>query len=152
MLNTFMDNNVKFLEFLTTQSPEEIAALDVQAIYTHLEEISVCLKKAKEVFEQALHLKFDPIVEKSLIEDGRTSGRVRLEEGWIAEKTKKVSWDQEKLWHIVDCLNLEERARFVKTSHTIEERKFAAWDETIRDLFMPARHVEFGKIKYSIIG
>lgn len=140
--------NLEFLTQVISRSPEELALDEMKHIHAELEAFADLVKKGKELLEKAMHLKFDEKVEHALEEDGRLSGRVHLEEGVMAEKPKKVIWDQEKLWEIMDCLTEEERAKFIKTAHTVEERKFASWDESIRDLFIPARTVEFGKIKY----
>lgn len=140
----------KTIELLSNHS-DELSMEELAAMHKKIDELSEELKKSKELLEEVMHKKFDKEVEKHLSKDGRLSGRVHFD-CWLAEKPKKVIWDQEQLATIAKSISAVNREKMIKVSYTVEERKFSAWDEDTRSMFMPARSIEFGKIRYQLKG
>ena len=64
---------------------------------------------------------------------------------------KTVDWDQAKLASAIEHLRSqgENPAEYVETKLTVQERKYSAWPQSLRDLFEPARTVKSGKAKFA---
>ena len=87
---------------------------------------------------------------------GKDSGTVRLRDGTttvVADLSKRVDWDQEKLGQMVERIRAagDDPAEYVEISFKVSERKYAAWPEAIRQGFEPARTVRTGTLKVEIL-
>lgn len=67
-----------------------------------------------------------------------------------ADLPKKVVWDQNKLSELIHKIPEEDRQQYIKTSYGIDERKYVAWPETLKQFFIDARTMQLGKAKFSI--
>ena len=88
--------------------------------------------------------------------DFRTYGTVRLKDGAItvvADLSKRVDWDQEKLGQMVERIRAagDDPAEYVEISFKVSERKYVAWPEAIRQGFEPARTVRTGQLGIQLL-
>ena len=77
------------------------------------------------------------------------TGTVRFDDGAvtvIADLPKRVDWDQAQLAGLVERISAagDDPTRYVDVSFKVPERKYAAWPESIRQNFEPARTVRTG--------
>lgn len=80
---------------------------------------------------------------------------VRVEDGEfviVADLPKRVKWDQARLAAIVEEIRAagEDPTEYVTIEFKVRERNYAAWPNSIRSAFEPARTVETGKPVYRI--
>jgi hypothetical protein len=66
--------------------------------------------------------------------EGKDSGRVRLGDGpfvVVADLTKRIDWDQEKLAAIIDRIRQsgDDPAEYIRTSYEVRERAYGAWPQ-----------------------
>lgn len=107
-------------------------------------------KLAKDWLDGALALKYGERAAALRREAGKDTGTIRLADGdvtVIADLPKKIEWDQAQLTTLVERIRAggEDPAEYVSTELKVSERAFAAWPESIRQLFAPARTVRTGK-------
>lgn len=81
---------------------------------------------------------------------GKDSGVVHFDDGDVhitAELPKKVEWDQKILAAIHQRIagSGDDPAEFIETSFHVPEAKFMAWNQSLKDAFIPARTVKTGK-------
>ena len=64
-----------------------------------------------------------------------------------ADLPKKVDWDQKQLAAIHERIAAsgDNPAEFIETSFHVSETKFNAWNQSLKDAFIPARTVKTGK-------
>lgn len=107
-------------------------------------------KLAKDWLDGALALKYGERAAALRREAGKDTGTIRLADGdvvVIADLPKKIEWDQAQLSALVERIRAggEDPAEYVSIELKVSERAFAAWPESIRQLFAPARTVRTGK-------
>ena len=113
-------------------------------------------KLAKDWLDGALALKYGERAAALRREAGKDAGTVRLADGAVAivaDLPKKVEWDQAQLTALVERIRAggEDPADYILTRLEVAERAFAAWPESIRGLFAPARTVRTGKPSFRFV-
>lgn len=81
---------------------------------------------------------------------GKDTGTIRFRDGdveVIANLPKRVDWDQVELAALVERIRAsgDDPDQYVDIAIKVPERKYAAWPDTIRSAFAPARSVRTGK-------
>lgn len=113
------------------------------------------LKAVKARFEEAMALRYGERAAHARREAGKDTGTIRLADGdmiVVADLPKRVEWGQRQLSEIVERIRAsgDDPAQYVDISFKVPERKYAAWPESIRAEFTPARTVRTGKPVFRI--
>jgi hypothetical protein len=69
----------------------------------------------------------------------------------VAEVSKKVTWDPEKMEELVKRIPEDRRKDIVKITYAIEERKYSSLPNEYQEMFREARTITPGKTKFQII-
>lgn len=114
------------------------------------------IKAIKARLDAALALKYSDQAAEARRLAGKDTGTVRLKDGPItvvADLSKRVDWDQEKLGQLVERIRAagDDPAEYVEISFKVSERKYAAWPEAIRQGFEPARTVRTGQLGIQLL-
>jgi DNA-directed RNA polymerase specialized sigma24 family protein len=153
----FSGVNMKNLSIIETLNTKEISQLEVYDLMDLSEQVAKLISHAKELkekLEDGLNLKFSEAVKNNLHSENKDTGTTRFFDGAfqiIAEVSKKVTWDQEKMEELIKCVPDERRKAIVKISYAIEERKYAELPHEYQELFREARTITPGKTKFQII-
>lgn len=145
-------NHTTFQDFLK-MPVGDVVALPAEQLVLLQEDIEENLRRAKmakDWLDGALALKYGERAAALRREAGKDTGTVRLNDGAVtivADLPKKIEWDQAQLTTLVERIRAggENPAEYVSTELKVSERAFAAWPESIRQLFAPARTVRTGK-------
>ncbi|WP_439634909.1 hypothetical protein [Glycocaulis sp.] len=151
--------NAPGLEDLANLSRGEIAALPAAMLADlqgELAEASARLKTLSARLSGALEARYGERALEALRCDGRDTGTVRFDdEGLtvIADRPKRVEWDQAKLARIAANIAAsgEDPGEFIDTKLSVAERRYAALPEAWRKGFEPARTVKTGALKVAIV-
>ena len=67
------------------------------------------------------------------------------------DQPKRVKWDETMLAEIVEKIKASnaDPSEYVKINYRVEERKYSAWPNQIKNIFAPARTTELGPVKVS---
>lgn len=150
-----MSNTIPFC-FLDEAKTEDISKLsiaDLLSLQARLSSVLAEAKRHKTILDNALELKFSSRAKEALQADGRDTGTVHFVDdnyAITADMPKKVVWDQNKLSELIHKIPEKDRKQYIKTSYSIDERKYVAWPETLKQFFSDARTVQLGKAKFSI--
>lgn len=111
------------------------------------------LKKSREIKEWidgAIMMKYDETIKQIRQRDNKLTGSIKFDDSGvqiISEFPKIVSWDQKELSKIADNIssNGGNPDEYMKISYKIEERKYNAWPEKLKNIFAEARTLRIGK-------
>lgn len=131
----------------------EVAALPASELARLQKEVAEAVSQTKlvsDLLNGVLARRFGDRATAIRQESGKEFGIVRFHEDGIeliADQKKEVSWDQGKLATIATRIaeSGEDVSEYIKTTLTVDERKFSAWPLHIRDAFVDARTVRTGK-------
>lgn len=113
-------------------------------VYKSLKESFEALKKELKQVEDNLLEEYQEEIEKLKSQKKEPFGTLNLDE-FSVNISKKVTWNQEKLEEIYK--EIGDRAdEYVdkKTSYSVDERKYNAWNDEIKNYFIDARSVSEG--------
>ncbi len=118
-------------------------------------ELKADAKRAADLLHDALHARFGAAAVAARREEGKDTGRVRLEEDGfevVADLAKRIEWSQARLAEAVRTLREwgEDPADYVATELRVPEARFTAWPPRMRALFEPARTVGAGRPTYTL--
>ena len=136
----------------------EIVALPAEQLALLQEVTDANVRSAKAIsdwLEGAIALKYADRAVMARMEASKDTGTVRFEDGAvtvIAELPKRVDWDQAQLADLVERISAagDDPTEYVDVSFKVPERKYAAWPESIRQSFAPARTVRTGALKVKL--
>ena len=151
--------NCPQLQELPDLPPQEIAALPADVLVVLQQESEAALKQAKAAkarLDGARVLKYGARAAAARRAIGKDSGTVRLRDGDItvvADLTKRIAWDQEKLGQMVERIRAagDDVAEYIEVSFKVAERAYAAWPRAIREGFEPARTVRPGQLTIELL-
>ncbi|MCX7381909.1 MAG: phage tail protein [Alphaproteobacteria bacterium] len=88
-------------------------------------------------------------------EQRKDTGTVRFADGdvtVVADLSKRVEWDQDKLAAVVERIRAagNDPTEYVEITYKVPERAYAAWPAHIRDAFTGARTVRTGKATFKL--
>lgn len=143
---------------LPTMQIAAIVALPPEQLALLQDAASEALRSAKATsdwLEGAIALKYADRAVMARMEASKDTGTVRFEDGAvtvIAELPKRVDWDQAQLADLVERISAagDDPTEYVDVSFKVPERKYAAWPESIRQSFAPARTVRTGALKVKL--
>lgn len=143
---------------LRTMQIAAIVALPPEQLALLQDAASEALRSAKATsdwLEGAITLKYADRAVMARMEASKDTGTVRFEDGAvtvIAELPKRVDWDQAQLADLVERISAagDDPTEYVDVSFKVPERKYAAWPESIRQSFAPARTVRTGALKVKL--
>ena len=146
------------LDDLRTMQIGEIVALPAEQLALLQDAANEALRSAKSVsdwLEGAIALKYTDRAVMARMEASKDTGTVRFDDGAvtvIADLPKRVDWDQAQLAVLVERISAagDDPAEYVDVSFKVPERKYAAWPESIRQNFEPARTVRTGALKVKL--
>ncbi len=153
MRSKFKMKNLSDIETLNVKELSRLAVYDLADLNDQLSKLISHTKELKEKFEDALNLRFSETVQSNLRSENRDTGTTKfIENGFqiTAEVPKKVTWDSEKISEIIKNISEEKRKAIIKTTHVIDERKYAQLSIEDKNLFAEARTVTPGKIRFQI--
>jgi len=136
----------------------EVAALPTDQLALLVDDAADALRQAKVIhdrLDEAVALRFADRAAQTRADAGKDTGTVHFEDNGFdvtVRLPKRVKWDQAGLAALVEEIRAggEDPAQYVKTKYDVSEAAFAAWPESIRSAFAPARTVETGKAGYRI--
>lgn len=137
----------------------DIALLPIELLAILQRDIDERLKRdkaAKVRLDAAIEVRFAGRASELRQAEAKDTGTVRFDEGdftIVAELTKRVDWDQDRLSTMVARIRAagEDPAQYVDIAYKVSERKYAAWPDAIRAGFEPARTVRTGTFKVEIL-
>ncbi len=146
------------LDDLRKMQIAEIVALPAEQLVLLQEAANEALRSAKtscDWLHGAIALKYTDRAVMTRLEASKDTGIVRFDDGAvtvIADLPKRVDWDQAQLAELVERISAagDDPAEYVDVSFKVQERKYAAWPESIRQTFEPARTVRTGALKVKL--
>ena len=131
----------------------QVAALDPEHFYIAMAEAAEELRRAKllkEWLESALTMKYETLSSSLRKASNMSTGTVHFDDGDYTVTTdlpKKVEWDNELLKKAIKKIEEkgDEPEEYVDITYKVSERSYAAWPNSIRALFEPARILKLGK-------
>lgn len=137
----------------------EIAQLPVDLLAILQREVDERLKQAKAAkarLDGALTIRYATRAEEERRARCKDTGAVRFDDGdftVVADLPKRVEWDQEQLAAMVERIRAagDDPSQYVDVTYKVPERKYAAWPESIRQGFEPARTVRTGALKVELL-
>jgi hypothetical protein len=146
------------LDDLRNMQIGEIVALSAEQLALLQDAANEVLRSAKATsdwLEGAIALKYTDRAVMARMEASKDTGTVRFDDGTvtvIADLPKRVDWDQAQLAGLVERISAagDDPTEYVDVSFKVPERKYAAWPESIRQNFEPARTVRTGALKVKL--
>lgn len=146
------------LDDLRNMQIGEIVALPAEQLALLQDAANEALRSAKTTsdwLEGAIALKYTDRAVMARMEASKDTGTVRFDDGAvtvIADLPKRVDWDQAQLAGLVERISAagDDPAEYVDVNFKVPERKYAAWPESIRQNFEPARTVRTGALKVKL--
>ena len=146
------------LESIRTLPIGEIAALPADHLVLLQEDAEAALTAAKTTAEWiagAIALRYADRAQAARRTENKDTGTVRFEDGSvtvIADLPKRVDWDQRALAAVVERIRAagDDPSEYIDVAYRVPERKYAAWPESIRAAFAPARTVRTGKATFTL--
>ncbi len=134
-------------------APAELAQQPGDALFEIKNSAALRLTDAKTLaahVDRALDLKYADRACAFRLSAGKDTGVVHFDDGAVritADLPKKVDWDQKQLAAIHQRIAAsgDNPAEFIETIFHVSETKFNAWNQSLKDAFIPARTVKTGK-------
>ena len=149
----WMGRNLSAIETLDVKQLSQLEVYDLADLNEQIAKLVSHTKELKEKLEDALNLRFSETVQNKLHDENKNTGTAKFYENGFqitAEVPKKVTWDSEKIDEIIKNISEEKRKAIIKTTHVIDERKYAQLSPEDKQLFADARTVTPGKTKFKI--
>ncbi len=136
----------------------KVASLDPEHLYHAQLEAADELRRAKmlkEWLDSAVAMKYEKISTSLRNQLGKTSGTIHFNDGDYVithDVPKKPEWDQALLKTTLKKIEArgDDPDEFVDVTYRVSERSYAAWPNSIRALFEPARILKLGKPVFTI--
>ena len=147
---------MKNLSTIETSTAKELSGLPVHDLADLNEQVVKLMSHAKELKEKlddALNLRFAETVQSNLRNENKDTGTTKFVDGGfqiVAEVPKKVTWNAEQMAQIIKNMPEDKRKSIVKVSYAIDERKYANLPSEYQQIFIPARTVTPGKMRFKI--
>ncbi len=144
---------------IINQPVTELAALpanELEQLQRHVEGFSQQLKACKERLSDAIALKYEIRTASVRQSKAKEYGLVRFDDESItveADISKNPKWDQQKLSDLADKIRASgsDPSEFMTITYKVPESKYNAWPSTLREQFMPARTLNFGKQTFVLV-
>lgn len=129
-------------------SVEEFDILDAL-----LKEDSERIKSISQKLSAGKSKKWSDRIKERLLEERKDTGTIHLyETGFDVKATipKKVDWDTDQLDKVGRAMKPEDARHYIKTTHTVEEKKYESAPPEIKAMLDKARTVKAGTVKIEI--
>lgn len=135
-------------------NPELLKGLPLSALDELTSEAKAIATKgaaAAKLFTGELERRYSAHIAGAYQAAGKDTGTVHVFDGDFdieVNRPKKVEWDQAALAAIQAKIAAggDNPAEYIKAELTVEEKKYAAWPESIRKVFEPARTLKPGSM------
>lgn len=142
----------------TAQSPGVALTLELDGLAALLDAAEDAKKRAdfvKKVVTAEVERRYGGAIAGQYTAHGKDTGTVRVTaDGFeiVADRAKKVEWDQVQLGNAWDRIAAtgDKPDEYIETSYRVDERKYSAWPEHIRAVFAPARTVKPGSLSLKL--
>lgn len=131
---------------------------DLEQIYNELEGVDaemLHLKKRKNELEYEVAKYYEDDINKKLSGKPDKCGTITIKLDDFDVKynvTKRVKWDQEKLEQLHNEIGKhEDPKQYMKVKYDVSETAYKSWPDDIRKAFEPARTLEPGGGKLTIV-
>ncbi|MBR1735034.1 MAG: sigma-70 family RNA polymerase sigma factor [Alphaproteobacteria bacterium] len=124
----WMGRNLSAIETLDVKQLSQLEIYDLADLNEQMAKLVSHTKDLKEKLGDALNLRFSETVQNKLHDENKNTGTAKFYENGFqitAEVPKKVTWDSEKNGEIIKNISEEKRKAIIKTTHVIDERKYA---------------------------
>lgn len=123
----------------------------IEALLTETDRVAKVAAAAKKALNASLESRFVNEIGAAFSAQAKDFGTVHVYSADYdieVNRAKKVEWSQDELRAIAAKIQGagDNPAEFIKTELTVEEKKYAAWPESIRGVFEPARTVRPGAL------
>jgi len=113
-------------------------------------------KDLKEWIDGAIALKYAAQAKALRAQLGKDTGTVHFDDDGVrvtADLPKKPVWDQKKLSEIAERITAsgDDPTEYLDITYKVAERKYTAWPENLREVFVPARTLKTGKPTFQLI-
>lgn len=145
--------NISVLETLTAKEISRLDTADLMHLNEQMTNLNTQVKEMKQKLEDGLNLRYSEVVRNSLRSEGKDTGTTRFFDGShqiIAEISKKVTWDSEKMEEVIKKISKERREDLIKITYLVDERKYFALPHEWQKVFKEARTVTPGKTRFQI--
>ena len=151
-------SNRPSLASVRTMPVGEVAALPADHLALLQEDAAAELeasKRQKDGIDGAIALRFAGRAEAERRAVSKDTGTVRFEEDGVivvADLPKKVEWEQRLIADVVERIRAagDDPVQYVEITIKVPERKYAAWPDSIRAAFAPARTVKTSKQTFKL--
>jgi len=148
-----MSKNISIIETMNTKELSSLEVFDLADLSDQVAKLLSHAKELKEKLDDALNLRFSETVKENLRLENKDTGTTKFTESGfqiVAEVPKKVTWDAQKMEEIIKTIPESHRRDYIKTTYSIDERRYANFSYEYQQLFKPARTVTPGKTKFQI--
>lgn len=148
-----MSKNLATIELCDVKELSKLSVCDLVDLNEQVTKLVNHTKELRTKLDDAFDLRFSETVHENLRKENKDTGTTKfLENGFqiTAEVPKKVTWDSEKISEIIKTISEEKCKAIIKTTHVIDERKYAQLSPEDKNLFADARTVTLGKTKFKI--
>ena len=149
----FKMKNISVIETMNTKELSSLEVFDLADLSDQVAKLLSHAKELKEKLDDALNLRFSETVKENLRNENKDTGTTKfIDHGFqiVAEVPKKVTWDTQKMEEIIKTIPESHRRDYIKTTYSIDERRYANFSYEYQQLFKPARTVTPGKTKFQI--
>ncbi len=150
---SFKMKNLSTIEAMNTKELSSLEVFDLADLSDQVAKLLSHAKELKEKLDDALNLRFSETVKENLRLENKDTGTTKfIDHGFqiVAEVPKKVTWDAQKMEEIIKTIPESHRRDYIKTTYSIDERRYANFSYEYQQLFKPARTVTPGKTKFQI--
>ncbi|MBF0160020.1 MAG: hypothetical protein HQL58_10920 [Magnetococcales bacterium] len=131
----------------------ELSALPVPELVRLQKEAAAAMswiRTIQELMDGVLARRFNDQVNAIRQDNSKAYGVIRFSDGEIeviVDRKKEVKWDQQKLATLASRIAADgdNPGEYIKTTLSVDERKYTAWPSYIRDIFEEARTVYSGR-------
>lgn len=140
---------------LSARAMRDLPLASVMALRRFEAEARSELAALSAMLDAGLEMRYGECARAQLLADGRDTGTTHIVDGDIdvtVEIGKDIKWDQAALKLLARRIagGGEDPAQYIDVKYAVAERKYAAWPDTIRSAFTPARTVTPKSPKFSL--
>ena len=148
-------NTVLQLESITQARLAAIGTAEIAELSQLLDSVASRIKTAQGEILKTYTSRYAERARLQLLASGRDTGTTHVIDGELdiaVEIDKTVKWCQAKLPVIWDRIAAtgDDPRQYIEVKYSINETKYKAWPETLKQPFTPARTVTPGKPKFTV--
>ena len=150
-----LGNTVLQLESITQARLAAVGTAEIAELSDLLDSVASRIKTAQGEILKTYTSRYAERARLQLLAEGKDTGTTHLQDGELdiaVEIDKTVKWDQTKLPAIWDRIAAtgDDPRQYIEVKYSINETKYKAWPDTLKQPFAPARTVTPGKPKFAV--